>query len=74
MQTMAKHYPDLVRRGNIFYVRKHLPDAIRDILGRNEINISLDTGDRPAAIKKYWPVRNKIEAARKQLSSDELII
>jgi|GEM_PF-2882820 len=77
MQTMAKHHPGLVRRGNMFHVRKRVPDAIRSILGKNEIHVSLETGDRSTALGKYWPVCTEIaqtfDKARQKLSSNQTI-
>ena len=50
-QDMSKRQPGLMQRGNIWYVRKRVPDAIRDVIGKSEVMISLRTGDRQLALE-----------------------
>ena len=51
---MSKRHPGLVRRGDIFYVRKRVPADVETIVGRKEINHSLKTSDKNEAEARYW--------------------
>ena len=73
---MTKKHSGLVRRGGIWYVRKRVPDDLRDQIGKREIQISLRTGDKKLALERYWPTATEIEqkfaTARRKQSNQQI--
>ena len=61
MQDMGKKPPGLIRRGNNLYVRKRVPDDIRDVIGVRERWKSLGSGDYNAVREDFWAICAEIE-------------
>ena len=43
------YYPGLVRRGDVFYYRRRVPQDIAGSFGKQKVCVSLQTFDRPVA-------------------------
>jgi len=61
MQDMGKMPPGLKRRGNVFEVRRRVPDQIRAEIGKTEITKSLGTGDVKIALELFAAKNAEIE-------------
>ena len=62
MQVMGKRYPGLVRRGDVWYFRKRVPENIRNVIGKTEIIQSLETSDVKIAKELYYAVFAEVGA------------
>lgn len=62
MRAHSKKYPGLFRRGNVFCVRKRVPDDLRGLIGKTEFIQSLKTSDRKQAEADYLHVLAEINA------------
>ncbi len=75
MQDMGKKPPGLQRRGNVWQVRRRVPDEIRHIIGKTEILKSLGTGDLNLAKELFAQINAEIETefgqARRSLSPQD---
>lgn len=52
MEQMPKRPPGLEKQGSIWRYRKVVPAELRDLVGRREIVVSLQTGDYQRALQK----------------------
>lgn len=52
-QSVAKQVPGLDRRNGIYHFRKAVPTALRPVLNKPELSLTLDTSDRPEALIRH---------------------
>ncbi len=74
---MGKLPSGLSRRGNVYQIRRRVPDEIRSIIGKTEIIESLGTGDvgiaRELHAARNAEIEKQFSKARRELHADKLL-
>lgn len=63
-------YPGLYQRGGVWYVRKRVPIDLRPLAARDQVRLSLETGERRLAVQRYPFKLAEIERGFDELRQD----